>query len=159
MIARSEITDGIPSCGHFEKRGYSKKWTNHSMVSLPNCRHREKGGAYGRYKDRVAFRVCGGYEPGIKKNRDSLIFQKEYNLNTKPLEVDLLVIKKEASASIENEIGSFFRGHNIMEYKSPDDGLNIDVLYKAIAYAAFYKSYGKAVDARKADDITVTLVR
>ncbi len=30
-------------------------------------------------------------------NRKDLIFEKEYNLNTKPLEIDLLVIKKDAS--------------------------------------------------------------
>lgn len=95
----------------------------------------------------------------LRENRDSLVFQKEYNLNTKPLEVDLLVIRKDALIKIENEIGSFFRGHNIMEYKSPEDSLNIDVFYKATAYAALYKSYGEAVDERKADDITVTLVR
>ena len=29
----------------------------------------------------------------LAKNRNDLIFVKEYNLNTKPLEVDLLVIK------------------------------------------------------------------
>lgn len=28
------------------------------------------------------------------KDRKNLIFEKEYNLNTKPLEIDLLVIKK-----------------------------------------------------------------
>ena len=62
----------------------------------------------------------------LAEDRDSLIFEKEYNLNTKPLEIDLLVIKKEASVRIENEIGILFRGHNIMEYKSPDDALDID---------------------------------
>ena len=31
----------------------------------------------------------------LAKNRDNLIFVKEYNLNTKPLEIDLLVIKKD----------------------------------------------------------------
>lgn len=44
------------------------------------------------------------------RNRDDLVFEKEYNLNTKPLEIDLMVIKKEASVRIENEIGTFFRG-------------------------------------------------
>ena len=77
------------------------------------------------------------------KNREQLIFEKEYNLNTKPLEIDLLVVKKEASVQIMNEIGSFFRGHNIMEYKSPEDHLDIDAFYKAGAYASLYKSYGK----------------
>ena len=49
----------------------------------------------------------------LGQNRNDLIFEKEYNLNTRPLEIDLLVIKKEASVSIVNEIGRFFKGHNI----------------------------------------------
>ena len=93
------------------------------------------------------------------RNRGDLEFIKEYNLNTKPLEVDLLVIKKDADAFIDNEIGAIFRGYNIVEYKSPDDHLNIDTFYKVGAYASLYKSYGETVDAIKADDVTVTLVR
>lgn len=95
----------------------------------------------------------------LTKNRDDLIFEKEYNLNTKPLEIDLLVIKKNSNISIDNEIGKIFRGHNILEYKSPEDHLNIDVFYKVGAYASLYKSYGKNVDSIKADDITVSMVR
>ena len=95
----------------------------------------------------------------LAKNRDDLIFVKEYNLNTKPLEIDLLVIKKDTDASIENEIGEIFKGHNILEYKSPQDHLDIDTFYKVGAYASLYKSYGETVDSIKADDITVSLVR
>ena len=95
----------------------------------------------------------------LAKNRDDLIFVKEYNLNTKPLEIDLLVIKKDTDASIENEIGEIFKGHNILEYKSPQDHLDIDTFYKVVAYASLYKSYGETVDSIKADDITVSLVR
>ncbi len=95
----------------------------------------------------------------FRDDREFLEFQKEYNLNTKPLEIDLLVIKKNAGAKISNEIGSIFRGHNIMEYKSPDDRLDIDAFYKAGAYASLYKAYGEKLDERKADDITVSLVR
>ena len=36
------------------------------------------------------------------QNRNGLVFEKEHNLNTKPLEIDLLVIKKGVS------IGYFF---------------------------------------------------
>ena len=93
------------------------------------------------------------------KDRERLIFEKEYNLNTKPLEIDLLVIRKDSSVRISNEIGSLFKGHNIMEYKSPEDGLDIDDFYKAGAYASLYKSYGRTADAVKADDVTVSLVR
>ena len=93
------------------------------------------------------------------QNKDDLVFLKEYNLNTKPLEIDLLVIRKNPAADISNEIGRLFRGHNIMEYKSPDDSLNIDVFYKTLAYACLYKSYGETLDARRVEDITVSLVR
>ena len=92
-------------------------------------------------------------------NRDDLIFEKEYNLNTKPLEIDLLVIKKDASIRIKNEIGEFFKSYNIMEYKSPKDHLDIDTFYKTTAYACLYKSYGETVDERAAEDITLSIVR
>ena len=37
------------------------------------------------------------------ENRNDLIFEPEYNLNTKPLEIDLLVIKKQASVSLDRK--------------------------------------------------------
>lgn len=95
----------------------------------------------------------------LKKNRDDLFFKKEYNLNTKPLEIDLLVIKKNTDVQIDNETGRIFRRHNILEYKSPRDELDIDTFYKAAAYASLYKSYGKTPDAVKANDVTVSFVR
>lgn len=100
------------------------------------------------------------------QDRDDLIFETEYNLNTKPLQIDLLVIKpkrasisKEASGQIASEIGKLFKGHNIVEYKSPEDHLDIDTFYKTLAYACLYKSYGKTVDAIKAEDITISVIR
>ncbi len=95
----------------------------------------------------------------LNENRTDLEYNKEYNLNTKPLEADLLIIKKNKDSQIKNEIGKLFRGSNIIEYKSPEDSLDIDTFYKAGAYASLYKSYGKTVDERKADDITVSVFR
>ncbi|MCM1040075.1 MAG: hypothetical protein NC434_12205 [Ruminococcus sp.] len=93
------------------------------------------------------------------QNRNDLVFEKEYNLNTKPLEIDLLVIKKGVSIQLVNEIGYLFKGHNIIEYKSPEDSLDIDDFYKTGAYASLYKAYGETVDFIKADDITVSIIR
>ena len=93
------------------------------------------------------------------RDRDDLIFETEYNLNKKPLQIDLLVIKKEASVQIASEIGKLFKGHNILEYKSPEDHLDIDTFYKTLAYACLYKSYGRTVDAIKAEDITISIIR
>ena len=95
----------------------------------------------------------------LAENRADLVYEKEYNLNTKPLEIDLLVIKKDKDVRTANEIGWIFRGYNILEYKSPDDSFDIDAFYKAGAYASLYKAYGGASDERKADDITVSLIR
>ena len=51
------------------------------------------------------------------EQRSEMIMEREHNLNLKPLEIDLLVIKKSADLKVRNEIGHFFRGHNIVEYK------------------------------------------
>lgn len=95
----------------------------------------------------------------FKEDREKLEFESEHNLNMKPLEIDLLVIKKEKGAEIQNETGRIFRGHNIMEYKSPRDHLDIDTFYKVSGYACLYKSYGKTVDGIKAEDVTISLLR
>lgn len=95
----------------------------------------------------------------LAENRADLVYEKEYNLNTMPLEIDLLVIKKDRNVRIVNEIGWIFKGYNIFEYKSPDDSLDIDAFYKVGAYACLYKAYGKTSDERKANDITVSLLR
>ena len=89
--------------------------------------------------------------------RQDLIYEREYNLNTKPLAIDLLVIKKNAEVQIENEIGAQFLGYNILEYKSPDDKLDIDTFYKTSAYACLYKSYGKIIKFHVEDIINGVL--
>ena len=88
-----------------------------------------------------------------------LYFESEHNLGKKPLQIDLLITEKDKPVNITNEIGRIFKKYNIMEYKSPDNSLNIDTLYKAQGYAAFYKSDGSTVDEKKEYDITISLVR
>lgn len=95
----------------------------------------------------------------LKEYRGWLRFEREHNLSTKPLQIDLLVIRKEEAGKIGNEIGEIFRKYNIWEYKSPKQRLDIDSFYKSEAYAGLYKAYGETVDERKADDITVSIVR
>ncbi len=82
---------------------------------------------------------CSALKLELSKNREDLIYFSEYGINTKPIQIDLLIITKTSTAVIENEIGTIFKGHNIIEYKSPDDELNIDTFFKVIAYACLYK--------------------
>lgn len=95
----------------------------------------------------------------LKEDAQYLNFTSEHNLNTKPLEVDLLIVKKEKDVEIKNEIGKVFRKHNIVEYKSPDDSMNLNTYMKVIAYACLYKAYEERVDDISLDEITITMVR
>ncbi len=61
----------------------------------------------------------------FSENRDDLIYEKEYNLNTKPLEIDLLVIKKQPHSKIRNEIGRLFRGSSPV--KSTRDSIRLEM--------------------------------
>ncbi len=101
----------------------------------------------------------GAAELELRANSDVLTFIQEYNLSKEPLRADLLVIRKEPGVQIANEIGRIFKGHNIIEYKSPEDGLTIDDFYKAAAYACLYKSLGQTVDQYPGKDTTVSLFR
>ena len=99
-----------------------------------------------------------GIQIEFSKEKDKLEFENEHNLGTKPKQIDVLIIKKEPKATIQKNIGRIFRGHNIMEYKSPDDYISIDIFYKVYGYACFYKSDTKHVDEIKANEITITYV-
>lgn len=102
---------------------------------------------------------CSAMELVLEDDREYLEFIREYNLNTKPLQVDLLVIKKPKNHQVKDKIGRIFREHNIFEYKSPGDAMNIDTFYKVNAYAALYKASADHVDGIKADSVSVTMIR
>ena len=102
---------------------------------------------------------CAAIELELREDKDVLHYEREHNLSKKPLQLDLLVIKKEPDRKLKNEIGDFFLGHNIMEYKSPDDALNIDDLYKVLGYACIYKSDTGGLDEISDTDITISLIR
>ncbi len=92
-------------------------------------------------------------------DKDVLAFQREYNLSKAPLQMDLLIIKKLADVRIENEIGRIFKRYNVVEYKSPEDGLSIDDYYKTVGYACLYKGFGDTVDQIPARELTVSIFR
>lgn len=90
-------------------------------------------------------------------NRKDLEFHREYNLSKKPLQIDLLIIEKLKNVQIQNEIGKLFRRYNIVEYKSPEDSLNIDDFFKTVGYAYLYKGLGEHVSQIPLEELTVSL--
>ena len=95
----------------------------------------------------------------FRENRQDLSFEKEFQLSSGPLAMDLLIIKWLSNVPILNPLGHIFRKYNVWEYKSPEDGLSIDDFYKTVAYACLYKASGGQVDQIPAEEITVTLLR
>jgi hypothetical protein len=101
----------------------------------------------------------GAAELELLHNKDELEFDREYNLTKESLRVDLLIVKKRKNVEITNEIGRIFKQFNILEYKSPDDGMSIDDYFKTVGYACIYKGFGGAVNAVPAEELTVSLFR
>ena len=87
-----------------------------------------------------------------------LEMHEEYLLGKKPLQMDILLIKKIKNISIRKSIGRIFREHNIIEYKSPDDYLSINDFYKVYAYACLYQSDTDKVKEIDPETLTITFV-
>ncbi len=89
---------------------------------------------------------------------DELTFENEHMLGTKPMQIDVLVVKKSSQVKIKKNIGRIFRTYNIVEYKSPDDYLSTDDFYKVYGYCCFYKSDAIVEDQIPIDELTITFV-
>ena len=85
-------------------------------------------------------------------------YMQEHDLGDEPIRMDMLIIKRETNP-LTDPIGSFFRTHNVLEYKSPEDALTIDDFFKAQGYALIYKGLGKTVNAVPLQELTVSLFR
>ena len=102
---------------------------------------------------------CSALRLELLEDAANLEFTDEFQLTEKPLQIDCTVVKVKKDCKIKNEIGKIFRKHNIFEYKSPKDELNINTFYKAVAYACLYKVLPNHVDEIPAEEITITLIR
>ncbi len=101
----------------------------------------------------------GGLRLSLRKYEADIDIEREHPLSMEPLKIDFLVLKKKADVVIDNSIGRSFKKHNIIEYKNPNDELNIDVVWKAIGYAGIYKSQSRTVNEIDQDDLTISIFR
>ena len=99
-----------------------------------------------------------GIQIELEDEAQYLEFENEHMLSSKPMQLDVLIIKKDSERQIQKNIGRIFRTYNIVEYKSPDDSLSIDDFYKVYGYTCFYKSDTGKVDEIKAEELTITFV-
>lgn len=99
-----------------------------------------------------------GIQIEFKDDADNLEFENEHQLGTNPMEIDVLVIKKETGKPVKTNLGKIFRKYNIIEYKSPDDFLSIDDFYKVYGYTCFYKADVPFVNSIPIQELTLTFV-
>ena len=94
----------------------------------------------------------------LKDEADKLTFENEHQLSKKPIQIDVLIIKKEKSGQIRKNIGRIFKKHNVVEYKSPGRSIGIDDFYKVYGYACFYKADVVHANSISAKELTITFV-
>ena len=101
---------------------------------------------------------AGAIELEFRDDYKDVIIQQEYNLSKEPIRIDLLISRKDGnSRKFGNEIGHIMKTYNIIEYKSPEDSLNIDDYYKTIGYVGLYKGMGEYVNKIPAREVTVSM--
>ncbi|MBQ6025289.1 MAG: hypothetical protein IJL20_06760 [Lachnospiraceae bacterium] len=93
----------------------------------------------------------------LRENKDDLYFDEEFILNTGPLRIDLLIIKKNENAVIKSGLGAFFKKINIWEYKNPKDSLNVKEFNKGLAYRHLY--IASSSEKISLSDVTLTFLR
>ena len=94
----------------------------------------------------------------LQEEMEFLEIQEEYLLSRKPLQIDILILKKKKELTIRKAIGRIFRRYNIIEYKSPEDYLTINDFYKVYAYACVYQSNTDRINEVDPRERTITFV-
>lgn len=110
----------------------------------------------GRIQWHPAF--CAALRIELEADAGMLDFKDEYLLSKKPMQIDMVVMKKKEEVSLQKNIGHIFRKHNLVQYKSPDDYLSINDFYKTYGYACFYQSDTEKEQEIRPEEITITFV-
>ena len=95
-------------------------------------------------------------EMEFRDDLDKLRFIYQYVLNFSQLKVDTVIIHKHhKDIRLKNEISSFFREYNIIEWKAPDDDLDVYAYLKTLGYACLFCSIvlqGERVTRERVED-------
>ena len=86
----------------------------------------------------------------LQDELEYLEMREEYLLSKKPLQMDILIIKKLKDIPIRKTIGRIFRKHNIIEYNND--------FYKVYGYACIYQSDTDRIKEIDPQELTLTFV-
>ena len=100
---------------------------------------------------------CEAMTEELEANLNQIECMKEYNLNSMPNRIDLLIVKKLADTEMESGLGKLFRQYNLVEYRSPGQTLDAEVYYRSMGYAYLYTAY--QADVASVEEVTLSFVR
>ena len=95
----------------------------------------------------------------LKPYKKNLLLEREHLLNLMPTRIDCLVIKKNGNLPIDMDMFRLFRKHNVIEFKSSGDELNMAGIMRVIGYAANYLSQEGSPGEIPVEEVTVTVIR
>lgn len=99
-----------------------------------------------------------GIQIELEQEADNLLFENEHMLGTKPMQVDVLITKRDAEKHIRKNIGQIFKKYNLIEYKSPDDYVCINDYHKVLGYAHFFLADKAHVNEIGYEEISISFV-
>ena len=83
-----------------------------------------------------------GFVPAMKlelrENVNDLVFEEKHPVDNHGNEIDLLIIRNDANIMIKSKLGAIFERFNVLEYKSPEDSVDLGVFFKTLAYTSLY---------------------
>ncbi len=101
---------------------------------------------------------CAAFRIELGEEACKLQIEEEHLLGEKPMQIDLLIIKKEKVQKIKKNIGRIFRTYNILEYKAPDDYLSVNDFYKVYGYACLFQAETDRIEEIDPTELTITFV-
>ena len=101
---------------------------------------------------------CAALRIELEEEMDKMQVEEEHLLGEKPMQIDVLIIKKKKLQKIKKNIGQIFKTYNIFEYKAPDDYLSVNDFYKVYGYACFYQSQTDVAGEIDPTELTITFV-
>ena len=100
--------------------------------------------------------LLSGLQIELKSAEDILSYHPEHVLNIGERRVDILILKEKDSRSIDSDIARIFQDYNLVDYKGPDDSMNVSNFLKALSYACSLPDYLRQPDT--VYQLTLTLI-
>ena len=102
---------------------------------------------------------CAATELELRENKDQLSYHKEYAVYMRAKQVDLVIVKEVANATICSGLGAIFKKYNLFEYKHPNQTLDINTYHKVLAYATLMLEHKRQTEECSMEDFSISFIR